>query len=158
MFRLTNQIGCNDVGICRTIRQNQTVGWACDHVDANTAKQHAFCLCNELVTGTDQDIGLGQSEKAECHCGHALDTAHSQNLICATNMRRINNRGCNTYTRTGWRAGNNIVTSRNLGGCHRHDRASDMAITTTWNITSRRVYRDGLLTRDKARHHLGFEI
>ncbi len=89
MFGLADQVGRNDVRIGVLVCKDQAVGRASDHVDADTAKKDTLGFGNKLVARTDENVGLGQPEQAVGHCGHALHAAHGQNLVCATDVRGI---------------------------------------------------------------------
>src|SRR6056300_742746 len=92
MLGLTDEVSCNDMRICRRIRKDQAISWACYHVDADTAEQHALSFRNELVSRTHKNFRLWKTEQSESHSSDALHTAHGHDFVRATDMRCVNDR------------------------------------------------------------------
>ena len=60
MLGLADKVSCNNICICMSVSQNQTIGWACDHINPNAAKKHTFGFGNELVSWPNKNISFGQ--------------------------------------------------------------------------------------------------
>ena len=63
MLRLSDQIPGDELGGGRAVGDDEAVGRACEHVDADTAEKDAFGLGHELVAGSDQDVRFRQAEE-----------------------------------------------------------------------------------------------
>jgi hypothetical protein len=80
------------VRVGRVVGEDQAVGGPRDHVDADAAEQDALGLGDELVAGADDDIGLGQTEKAEGHGRDTLHAAHGEDLVGAADLGGVDDR------------------------------------------------------------------
>ncbi len=158
MLGLADEIGRDDMRIGSLVGEDQAVGRARDHVDADTAKEDTLGFGHELVSGADQDVGLRQAEQAECHRRDTLNAAHRQDLVGTADMRGIDDRRGDPDVRARRRTGGDMAASGHLGGGHRHDGAGDMAVAPTGHIAARRIDRDRLLPGDHARHDLDLDI
>ena len=158
MLGLADEVGRDDMRVRRPVGEDQAVGRACDHVDADPAEKDALGFGHELVAGADEDLGLGQPEQAEGHRRDALHPAHGHDLVGAADMGGIDDGGCHADIGARRRTGGDVLAARDLGCGHGHDRAGDMAVSPTRHITPRRIDRDRLLPGDEARHDLVFDI
>jgi len=158
MFGLTDEVGGNDHRVRRVVGEDQAVRRPGDHVDPDAAEQHAFCLGDELVTGADKDVGLGQSEQAKSHRGHALNAAHRHDAIGPTNMGGIDDGRRYADAGNRRRAGDDMLTAGNLGRRHSHNGAGNVAVAPARHIAAGGIDRDRLLAGNQAGYDFGFEV
>ena len=158
MLGLPDKVCCNDLCIRRGVGQNEAVGRSGKHVDADTAEKDAFGFRNKLVSRTDDDVGFGHAKQPECEARHALHAAQSQDPVRAANIRRVDDCRIDADIRPRRRADADMVTTGHFCRRHGHDCRSDVAVTPSRHIASRRPARDRLLARDEARRQLHREI
>ena len=140
------------------IGKHKTVGGARDHVDADTAKQDTLGFGDKLVAGADKNVGFWQAKQAKCHRRDALHAAQRHDLVSTANMRGIDDRRGHADTGARRRGRGDVLTARNLGRGHGHDRAGDVAIPATRDIAACRIHRDRLLPCDQTRDDFVFDV
>ncbi len=155
---LADEVPGDDVRVGGLVGEDQAVGRAGEHVDADATEQDALGLGDELVAGADQDVGLRQAEQAERHRRHALHAAEGEDLVGAAEVGRIDDGGRDADAGARRRACGDVAAARDLGGRHRHQRRGDVAVAPARRVAPGRLARDRLLPRHHSRADLDLHV
>lgn len=158
MFRLSDKVGGDDVGVGGVVGDDGNFGGAGEQVDADPPEQQALGLGDEAVARADQDIRRMAAEQSEGHGRDALHAAQRQDRIGAAKVGGIEDRRRHALAFLRDRAGDHIIDAGHLGRGDAHDGRSHMGIAPAGDVAARRVYRDHLLTGEQAGRQLGLEF
>ena len=105
MLCLTDEIGRDNGRIRTLVGEDQTVGGAGEHIDADPPEEDPFGLGDELIAGADQNIGCRQPEQSKGHGCNALHAAEREDRIGAAQVGGVNDCRVDADLRTRRRAG-----------------------------------------------------
>ena len=158
MLGLADEVGSNDFGIGVLVSEDQAVGGAGEHVDADAAEQDALGFGDELIARPDQNARGRNIEKSERHRGHALHAAHGENAVGAADVGGVEDRRMNADIGPRRRANRDVLAAGDLGSGYRHDGGGDMAVAAAGHIAAGSFDGDGFLACGQTRHDLDLDI
>ena len=95
MFRLTDQVGRDNVGVSGLVGNDGDLGGTCEHVDTDPAIQDSLGFGDKAIPRTHQDVSRVPGEKTKGHRGDPLNTTQGQNGIGTGEVSGVQNRRMN---------------------------------------------------------------
>ena len=83
---LADEIGRDNGRVGASICDNCDLRWPGEDINADGAEQHALCLGDEFVAGTDEDIGRLAGKQAEGHRRNSLHAAEGHDDVGAGDL------------------------------------------------------------------------
>ena len=157
MFRLPQQIGCDQFSVHGVVGDDHGLGRPGEQVDADATIKLPLGFGDIGIARPHQHIDRGDGFGADGHGTDGLDAAQNINLMRPAQMHRRNDGGVGTPAER-WRAGDDARHTRNGRGGDRHMRAGNHWKLTAGNIASDGLNGDVAMAEDNAWHRLDLDI